>query len=167
MRQDRFLITILIGIAVLVVLSLVLFFVRRGGQGYGPEETPEGVVRNYVIALQQRDYERALGYLAAFENRPDLPRFRQPFASYQEQELAITGLEIGETALAAGGQTAQVYLIVVRGGRGPFTDRYRENTLADLVLEGSSWKIRSMPYPYWSYDWPQSNATDAKPVPIP
>jgi hypothetical protein len=165
MRQDRFLIAILAGIGVLVVLSLAIYFARRGGLEYGPEDTPAGVVQNYVVALQRRDYERAYSYVANFENKPDLSRFTAPFVNYQDRDLSLTGLEITSTSIAADGQSALVYLVLMRGGNGPFDQGYRENNTADLVLEGGAWKIRSMAYPFWSYEWTQPAPAEAKPAP--
>ena len=55
MKQDRFLIGILIGIVILVVAALTVFFTRKDNLIYVTEETPEGVVQNYVVALHKRD----------------------------------------------------------------------------------------------------------------
>ncbi len=161
MRRDRFLIAILAGIVLLVVFSLVIYFSRRTGLTYGPEDTPGGVVRNYVVALQRRDYDRAYACLAETKDTPDLPRFRQPFATYQDHDVSLTGIEITSTALSSDGQTAMVYLSLQRGGSGPFDQGYRENNSAELLLQNGAWKIRTMPYPFWSYDWPAAPA-DAK-----
>ena len=166
MRQDRFLIGILAGIGVLVVLSLAIYFVRRGGLTYGPEDTPEGVVHNYVVALQRRDYDRAYTYLANFTNKPDMPRFRLPFTNYQDRDISLTGIELASSSIAADGQSALVYLVVLHGGNGPFNRGYRENNTASLVLENGAWKIESMVYPFWSYDWSQP-APAEKPLPAP
>ena len=51
MKQDRFLTGILIGIAVLVVIALAVFFLRQDNLVYAAEDTPAGVVQNYVVAL--------------------------------------------------------------------------------------------------------------------
>ncbi len=88
MKEDRFLTGILIGMAVLVVAAVALFFVRREAQTYGPETDPAGVARNYVLALQKQDYERAYTYLADFKDKPTLAQFRRPFVDYQGQEVA-------------------------------------------------------------------------------
>ncbi|MBW2589509.1 MAG: hypothetical protein JRD71_02105, partial [Deltaproteobacteria bacterium] len=65
MKKDRFLIGILVGIGVLITAALVVFFTRQGdGQTYMQESTPDGVVHNYVLALQQGDFQKAYGYLS-------------------------------------------------------------------------------------------------------
>jgi hypothetical protein len=78
-KQDRFLLAIIIAIGALVVVALGLFFLRKGSQNYGPEDIPEGVVRNYILALHKQDYTRAYGYLKDGEGKPDITRFRQGF----------------------------------------------------------------------------------------
>lgn len=166
MRQDRFLIGILTGIGALVVLALAVYFLRRGGLDYVPEDTPQGVVQNYIVALQRRDYERAYRYLGNIPNRPDLAGFRNAFLSYLDREVALTGIEIGEVSLSASGSSARVYLTILRGGRGPFDQGFRENYTAELAQEDGQWKLQNMPYPFWSYDWVQPlPAEPVKPSP--
>ena len=49
MKQDRFLTGILIGIGVLIIAALAVFFTRKDSQTYVADDTPEGVVHNYVL----------------------------------------------------------------------------------------------------------------------
>ena len=55
MKQDRFLTGILIGIVVLVVVALAVFFTRKDNLNYVSDDTPAGVVQNYVVAVHKRD----------------------------------------------------------------------------------------------------------------
>jgi len=151
MKEDRVLTGILIGIAVLVVAAVGLFFLRRGAQTYGPENDPAGVVRNYILALQKQDYERAYTYLASLDEKPTLAEFRSPFVNYQAQEVSGTVLELVEMDKRAIETT--VSLTLLRGSSGPFSSPNREVALARLRLEGEQWKIVEMPYPFWSYEW--------------
>lgn len=59
---DKFLIGIVIGVVVLlaVVFGVIL---TRPEVDYLPEDTPEGVAHNYLLALQKEDYQRAYKYL--------------------------------------------------------------------------------------------------------
>src|SRR5215813_10509760 len=79
MKQDRFLMGILVGIGVLVVLALVVFFTRKDTQTYISDDTPEGVVHNYVVAVLNKDYKKAYGYLADLDHKPTYDEFRQSF----------------------------------------------------------------------------------------
>jgi hypothetical protein len=160
MRQDRFLLGILIGIAVLVVAAVSLFFARRGTLAYGPEDTPAGVTRNYIVALKKNELDRALGYLAEFEGRPDSFAFRQTFQQYQASEVAGTGVEVGEETVD--GERAFVQVSMIRGG-GLFNDVYRDTQSAELVRQGGAWKVKNMPYPFWNFSWVEP----VKPEPVP
>lgn len=161
-KQDRFLASILIGIGLLIVVALALFFIRSGTQAYQPDDTPSGVVNNYILALYQGDYERAFSYLAEGDNKPDLARFRSAFTSKQ-MDITNTALEIGEENVTSDHATVAVTLINNTGGL--FSEAYRNIQNAELVRQSGSWKISNMPYPYWAWDWYQPNTVPAKPVP--
>ena len=60
---DKFLIGIVAGIALLVVIALVITLGKPEAT-YQPEDTPEGVALNYLLALQKEAYEKAYGYLS-------------------------------------------------------------------------------------------------------
>ena len=154
MRQDRFLTGILIFIAVLVVAAVALFFFRQRGElSYGPEDTPEGTVHNYVVALVKRDYSRAYGYLASDPSKPDLGRFQQAVVN-MAAEIGGASLQIHGHETTSTGDTI-VYLTITRSPGGLFSDPYREDQTALLTREGGAWKIKALPYPYWAYDWYQ------------
>lgn len=155
MRQDRFLTGILVGVGVLIVLAVGMFFVRQGKQVYMEEDTPEGVVHNYIIALQQKDYDRAYGYLADREYKPSKADFVSFYTSgyiYNENN----GVHILETVMLGetnGEETALVELSISQGGGGLFGSRYSTNVSAELALENGKWKTFQMPYPIWDGSW--------------
>jgi hypothetical protein len=151
MRQDRFLSGILIGIAALVMLAVALFFVRANTLDYGEEDTPTGVVNNYIIAVKKGDFERAYGYLAEFDGKPELVEFEQTFRQLQSWEVGGAGVEVGAASVSS--ERTLVVVSMVRGGGGLFNDPYRNQESAELVVEKGAWKIKSMPYPFWNYTW--------------
>jgi hypothetical protein len=161
MKQDRFLTGILIGIAVLVVVALVVFFVRKDNLVYINDDVPAGVVQNYVVALHKRDYEKAYGYLATLENKPDLNLFRQAFLNHNIDPTS-TGIEIGTAEI--NGDTATVATSIISSPGDPFSSGYRNTDYAQLVRENGAWKIKQMPYNFWAYDWYQPTAIPAMPV---
>ena len=63
MKQDRFLIALLAAVGILMITAVGLFFVRQDTRDYGTEDTPEGVVRNFVLAIHNEDFEKAVFYL--------------------------------------------------------------------------------------------------------
>lgn len=159
MRQDRFLIGILAGIGILVVLSIALFFVRRGTLEYVTEDSPEGVVRNYIVAIKKGDYDRAYAYLAPATPAIEKLSFSQTFTN-QGSEIASTGVEVGQPTLD--GSQAVVQVTLMRGNGELFGSVYRDQQSAELTQIGGAWKIKAMPYPFWNFSW---SSTPAKPAP--
>ena len=98
MKQDRFLIGILVGIAVLIIAALAIFFTRKDNLTYTEALTPEATVQNYVVALHKRDFDKAYGYLAELPGKPSAETFRQAFLNH-EVDPANAGLDIGKTDL--------------------------------------------------------------------
>jgi hypothetical protein len=152
MKQDRFLIGILVGIGVLIVIALALFFTRQDQQEYVADDVPEGVVHNYALAIFREDYEKAYSYLAETEYKPTYNEFRRAFFNgYVNPENA--GLEIGETEIAGDEAFVTVYLIY--NPSDPFSNSYRNTETARLERQNGEWKLLQMPYNFWSYDWYQ------------
>jgi hypothetical protein len=61
--SSKFLIGIVIG-AVLLILTSIIIVLVKPEPTYQPDDTPGGVVHNYLLALQKEDYERAYSYLS-------------------------------------------------------------------------------------------------------
>jgi hypothetical protein len=153
MKQDRFLTGILVGIAVLVVVALAVFFIRKDTQSYISEDVPEGVVHNYVLAVLNNDYEKAYGYLANLENKPMYEQFRDAFikGTVNPNDSAV---DIGQSEI--NGDTASVEVAIIYNPSDPFSTGYRDVQRALLVEEAGAWKLSSMPtYYYWDYSWYQ------------
>lgn len=161
MKHDRFLLGILVFIALLVTAALTLFFTRDESQTYGAEAAPEGVIRNYVLALQNRDFERAYGYLADKDNKPTLDTFRQAFLSRQ-LDISGAAIQIGKVEMVASDQ-AMVDVTVVHAATDPFSMGWSSNETTSLVEQNGAWRISYMPYPYWGWDWYQPTAVPVKP----
>ena len=62
-KTDRFLLGFVLGALLLVALVLVLA-VRRPPPEYQPEDKPENIALNYLLALQRADYPRAYAALS-------------------------------------------------------------------------------------------------------
>jgi hypothetical protein len=152
MKQDRFLVGILIGIGALVVLALALFFIRQEKDEYVADNTPEGVVHDYALAVFRGDYEKAYAYLAEAERRPSYSAFRQAFFN-RSVDPNNAGLEIGETEI--NGDEAIVTIVVIYKPGDPFSSGYRGNEVARLERQDGNWKLLQMPYNFWAYDWYQ------------
>lgn len=154
MKQDRFLTGILIGIAVLIGLALIVFFTRKDTQTYVAEDTPEGVVRNYVLAVMKKDYQKAYGYLADLEHKPTFDDFHRAFSTGMLSP-SNAGVKVGGSEVT--GEDATVEIGMIFSPRDPFSTEYSNMGLAQLVRQDGAWKISSMPaYNFWDYSWYQA-----------
>ena len=151
MKKDKFLIGILIGIAVLIVVVLAVFFTRRGNLEYLQDDTPENITQNYILALQKADYEKAYSYLADLDDKPTFEEFRQPFLTNQMEDPTVSSIKVIDATHK--GKEAVVRLTVMQFGGGPFGSLYEHEDSAILTDQDGEWKISYMPYPYWYWDW--------------
>lgn len=152
MKQDKFLTGILIGIGALVVLALALFFTRQDKQAYLPDSDPEGIAHNYVLAVLNKDYEKAYGYLADLAHKPTYDEFRQSFLNGVVNPQN-TGMDIGKATII--GDEANVELTIYYSYSDPFSSRTGSTDRALLVKQNGKWKVSSMPYSFWDYNWYQ------------
>jgi len=152
MKQDRFLIGILVGIGVLIVVALGLFFMRQDKLEYLADDTPEGVTYNYALAVTDRDYEKAYGYLADLENKPTYEQFRDAFFRGSVNPGDV-GLDVGEAEID--GDQALVELTMIYSPSDPFSSGYTSTERAQLVRQRGDWKLKYMPYNFWEYNWYQ------------
>ncbi len=151
MKQDKFLIGILAFIGLLVAVALTMFFIRKDTAVYRTEDTPENVVYNFALAIQQNDLESAYGYLADLDGKPTRAAF---FQASQNGYLNVSGnaLQVGKVTMQ-GPEEAWVDVTIQYLGSGPFDSGTSNHGRAVLVRQNGAWKISSMPYPYWSGDW--------------
>ena len=152
MKQDKFLTGILIGIGVLILLALGLFFTRQDKREYVTDTTPDGVVHNYVLAVLNKDYQKAYDYLADLENKPTYEEFRSSFFNGMVNPGDV-GVEVGAVDINA--DEAVVTLAVYYSNTDPFSSRYASEDRALLVEQNGDWKLNSMPYNFWDYNWYQ------------
>ena len=153
MKQDRFLTGILIGIGLLVVLALAVFFTRKDTQTYVSDDTPEGVVHNYVVAVLNKEYEKAYGYLADLKNKPTYDEFHNSFLTGMINPDS-SGVDVGQSDIT--GDDATVDVTLVYNPTDPFSTGYRDTQRAILVKQNGAWKISSMPqYNFFDYNWYQ------------
>ncbi len=150
MKQDRFLIAILLGIGLLMVASVGLYWWRQQRQSYLPDDAPEAVVHNYALALHRHDFERAYGYLAETEKRPDFASFRTAFLTGM-LNIDQAAIEIGRAQIYDDQAVVQVRVIYATGA--PFSPDPGAPGTASLVRQNGQWRITEMPYPYYPPEW--------------
>jgi hypothetical protein len=155
MKNDKFLIGIIVGIVLLVVVAIVLVLTRGQDEDYVPDDSPAGVVHNYFLALQRKDYERAYGYLADdLKSKPDLDKFIRDMDTQRYGSEA--SLQIEETRLGDVHSQVDVSITTYSGGGIFDSGSYTSPDTAHLRVNATgAWKLISFPYPYWGYDWDQ------------
>jgi hypothetical protein len=153
MKQDRFLIGILVFIGMLVVAALALFFFNPTKPAYLPEDAPEGVFQNYILAIRDGDLERAYSYLADLDHKPTWDVFSQVILgnTLYSQEVVV---QVEQVRFL---DADQVWLTVSVNtlSTSPFDRGWSNPDHVSLVRQQGNWKLTYMPYPYWGYDWYQ------------
>jgi hypothetical protein len=137
---------ILVGIGALVVVALVVFLLKDSGNEYRSEDTPDAVVHNYILAVTNRDYEKAYSYLADLPGQPSSTKFEEALSNMRSWS-ADYGATVGEAKIR--GTSATVDLNIISGYDGPFGSRRSSEETARLISQDGKWKIRDMPYPFW------------------
>lgn len=154
MKQDKFLTGILVAIGILIIGALIVFFTRQDKQIYSAETTPDGIVHNYVLALLNKDYQKAYGYLADLNNKPTFDVFRKSFAT-GSLNPSSAGIKIGKVNIT--GEDATVEVSMIYSSSDPFSSGYNNIGSAQLVMQNGIWKISNMPaYSLWDYSWYQT-----------
>lgn len=157
MKTDRFLQFILIGIVLIIVAALGLFFQRQSSPAYRDGNAPDDVVHNYALALAQGNYEKAYGYLAETKIKPDYDTFRRAFLTGQ---LSISNASLRTEKAEIVKEEALVPVTVLQAGGGLFGDIMRMEYTGILVLQEGAWKIKDLPYPYMNWEWVNAVAAE-------
>lgn len=152
MKQDKFLMGILIGIALLIVASVGIYFSRRGTPlVYRPDDQPDGVVYNYILALRNKDFSRAYKYLGEGANKPTQAEFKSSMMLSQDQlDMAI--VDIRDTTIDGNSAVVQV-VSLNQYNDGIFSSGYENPESIMLEKVNGEWKLKSMSYPFWDYSW--------------
>jgi hypothetical protein len=137
----------------LAAAALAVYFAGDRSQEYGPEDSPQGVLRNYIIALERGDYQRAYGYLLLIGGEPDYDAFRRSLTVMRPDDRRSAAVQIGPVETLENG-AARLELTITRGPYGPFDTPFRESAIAELRRSPTgAWQIVSLPYPYYDPSW--------------
>jgi hypothetical protein len=152
--SSRFLIGFGIALAVVVVVAVALVLTTRGSVTLLPEDTPQGVVQRYLMAVQEKDYSKAYGFLRVDQNNTKLTydewlkQLPVPYPRSQQSSWKATLGHISETGSDA---TVEVIIDTFRPG-GPLANPVNSQlVIFQLKKVGNAWFITSPPYLYWIY----------------
>ncbi len=153
MRSSRrwlFTFGLAIGVLVIVTVALVLTTASPADKPLLPEDTPEGTVQRFLLAVRDEDYLAADSYLSPTIDDKiayDLRRSR-PAGSGDDPGWKAT---LGKSIVRDDEATVDVTVDVFRP-RGPFENSVRTNQVTFfLKKEGTSWKITSPVNIWWLY----------------
>jgi hypothetical protein len=152
---DKFLVGIVVGVILLVAVAFVVTLIQPVPT-YQTEDTPEGVVHNYLLALQKGDYQRAYNYLSpTLEGYPasvdrfteDVKDSRWRFRLDADVTLAVDSAEVT-------GSRAMVEVRESRFYSGDLFDSNQYTTIFEikLRLEDGGWKIVDSDH-YFAWCW--------------
>lgn len=161
MLKDRFLLSILIGLAVLALAAVAVVLVRSHREGYVDDSTPAGVVHNYILALQRDDIQRAHSYLAEGEYRPSLSEFRS-ISAYTYGPMYTTSVHLGETFIDGDEAVVEVVVLNLQSGIFIFDEIYERDEVALLMRQDGEWRLTQLPFEFWMYEWYRQES-----IPIP
>ena len=152
-KTDKFLIAIVAGIVLLLIAAFAFVLLSPEPQ-YRSDDTPEATVHNYLLALQQEDFERALSELSQdVPNRPedssemewDITQYPWQFERHGDTSLIIVGSRItGEHAIVTVAETRSYGIFP--------GDVSTQEIVMRLKQEENGWKLIGGKS-YWADDW--------------
>ena len=157
-KTDKILIGIVSGVILLVVVAFI-FALIKPKPAYQAEDEPGGVAFNYLFALQQKDYERAYGYLSSsIKGYPkDVEVFADDIrdASWQFRGVndSSTTLEIDSVSISE--KRADVKIRETHFYEGDLFNSGQYSSTYDMTLRldgNGQWKIVEA-HSYWLHCW--------------
>ncbi len=145
---------ITIGVLVIVAVVLVLTMTGEGAVTLLPEDTPEGTVQRYFLAIEAKDYEKAYSYLS-----PSAIAEQTYYNSYEKWSQAFIQRRqtnawkatLGESPVTDDRAMVAVTIDVFRPDT-PFENPVRtRHYVFQLKKEGTSWSIIAPVYPLYLY----------------
>ena len=152
--SSRLLIAFGVAIGVLVIVAVVLVLTMPSEEGVSllPEDTPEGTVQRFLLALQAEDYLEAYSYLSPQRTE------KIPYEEWSEEgRLDSPGEKpgwkatLGKSTAKDDEATVKVKVEVLRPS-GPFRNPVRTHDITFVLKkEGGSWAIASPSELWWLY----------------
>jgi hypothetical protein len=154
---DKFLVAILAGVVLLVGITFAAALLRPAPT-YRSDETPEGVAHNYLLALEQEEFDRAYSYLSpTLEGYPDsADEFADDVRDYSWQFQSVA-LAVESTRVT--GDEARVTVRETFSSDGGLFSGGNYSTTFDMRLqeENGEWKLIASDS-YWLYCWTTDDA---------
>ena len=153
-NQDQLMVAILAGIVILIVVAFVLAL-RSPEPSYRAEDTPEGVAHNYLMAIREKDYDRAFAYLSpTLDSGPESvsdftldARDSWEFRRDEDVSMTVLSADVNEDA-------ATVKVREIRHYQGGLFESGQTTSLFTMYLrqEDGEWKVEDSDV-YFSRHW--------------
>ena len=142
--STRWLLGIALAVVVIVVVGVVMGLVRRG-DSLLPEDTPEGVVQRYILALRDGDTLKAYTYFGtALKEVCTYSLFANSSRYWLSEDVRA---ELVQTQSLGDGVVVKIR--IVHGETSPFfgTESYSFTEEYILRREGDAWRFSEPPPP--------------------
>ena len=173
--SSRWLAGIAVVILVIIVLSVAIALVNGPREGdLLPENTPEGTVQRYLLAVEQEESRRAYEYLApALRERCEFHHFRDSTRRRRWDSNGVDGdLRVtlqgtqpfnGKVEVRVRIKRFQIFNSFYRAPFEPIYDEYSRVHHFMLVQSNGSWRIVDQPWPLEYCFEPHNRPTAVQP----
>ena len=150
--SKRFLIGFSIAIVVLAAAAISIALLTQGNNiVLEPENTPQGTVQRFLIAIQDKDYPKAYSYLKVETKNQPMPYTYSDFLNEVTHPWS-TGTAwkatLSKTTVTGDSATVEVIVDTLRPG-GPFQDPVNTQTVTfQMTKVDNTWYV-SNPYSLW------------------
>lgn len=151
--SNRFLLGFGIIITVLVIAAIILVVTNHDEIDMLPEDTPQGTVQRFLLAVQEHDIQKAYTYLNIVEN--DMKLTYDDWIQSNSNEFQATQTTwkatLGNTVITDDTALVEVLFDVFQSGS-PFEDPIlTRRYIYQLGRTNDTWFITERPWLYWLY----------------
>jgi hypothetical protein len=125
-------------VAAIVIVALIVVLAVKEPTAELDQGSPEGVVQQYLGSAIDKDFSKAMEYLAS-DSKCTIEDFDR---AYIQDSVRISLSDTTSTATSA-----KVSVTIETSNGDPFGGTYGENQTFQLVKEDSGWKIAGIPWP--------------------
>lgn len=144
-----------LGIAItsLTVIAVALVLFTRNIVPLLPQDTPQGTVQSFLLAIQNKEYPKAYNYLQLTENgaKVSYNDWVRDIPSMTPSPQAAWKATLGQTTITGNNASVEVLVDTFRPN-GPFgSSTYTQAVTFQVTKVGNSWLITTRPPLYWLY----------------
>ena len=151
-RRWLFIFAIVIGALVIATVSLVLL--TKGNKvTLLPEDSPQGTVQRYLMAVQEKDYQKAFGYLS-FSPTDKITTYNDwivMFGPSQASSQSVWKATLGKIKVIGNNATVEVNIDTAHPGGLFGNSQYSQLIIFQLAKTANVWLITSPTYISWIY----------------